>query len=160
MNAVCDTSPLCFLILIGEVKIVPLLFDEVFVPPAVASELRHPKAPRAVRDWISAQPEWLQIRPVKKRDDPRLRLLHSGEAEAILLAQDLAADWLVVDEMAGRRVARSLDLRVTGLLGLLSKAAERELVDLPSAVQRLRETHFRVAERLLKEVLERSWRTR
>ncbi len=154
MKAVFDTSPLCFLVLIGEVDIVPSLFDEIFAPQAVVGELRHSKAPEVVRNWISAPPEWLKIRTVDPRDDPRLRLLHPGEMEAILLVQDLPADWLIVDEMAGRRVARSLHLRVTGLLGLLSKAGERGLVDLPEAIDRLRETHFRADELLLKQILD------
>ena len=154
MKAVCDTSPLCFLVLIGEIEIVPALFEEIFAPEAVATELRHPKAPETVRSWISAPPDWLTIRSVEPRDDPRLGSLHDGEREAILLVQDLAADWLVVDELAGRRIARALNLRVTGLLGLLKKAAERDLLDLPEAIQRLRETHFRVEERLLKDLLE------
>ncbi len=156
MKAVCDTSPLNFLVMIGEVDILPSLFDEIFAPQAVADELSHPKAPGVVRDWISASPEWLKIRTVERREDPRLRLLHLGEKEAILLVQDLPADWLIVDEITARRVARSLGLRVTGLLGLLSKAAERGLVELPEAIERLRKTHFRVADQLLKQILNQS----
>lgn len=156
MKAVCDTSPLNYLVLIGEVDILPSLFDEVLAPQAVAAELSHPKAPGVVRNWISAPPGWLKIQSVRRREDPRLRLLHLGEKEAILLVQDLSADWLIVDELAARRVARSLGLRVTGLLGLLSKAAERGLVDLPEAIERLRKTHFRVDDQLLKQILNQS----
>jgi predicted nucleic acid-binding protein len=42
-----------------------------------------------------------------------------GEAEAIALASELKADWTLLDERDGRRVAKSLGLKVTGILGIL-----------------------------------------
>ena len=52
MIAVSDTSPICYLILIGEIDILPRLFDQVLVPQAVLTELRHVDAPEPVRDWV------------------------------------------------------------------------------------------------------------
>ena len=104
MSAVCDTSPLCSLVLIGTVEIVPALFDEIFIPQAVAAELRHPKAPPVARDWFATPQKWLTIHSVEPHEDPRLRWLHPGKQEAIPLVQDLAADSLIIDEMAGRRI--------------------------------------------------------
>jgi hypothetical protein len=45
--------------------------------------------------------------------------LHRGEAEAIALALEIKADWLLMDEREGRAVARQLGLQVTGVLGVL-----------------------------------------
>ena len=49
MAIVCDTSPLSYLVLIDEIDILADLYGEVFIPPAVAEELRHPDGPKATR---------------------------------------------------------------------------------------------------------------
>ncbi len=49
----------------------------------------------------------------------------------------------------------TLGLKVTGLVGLLGKAAQRGMLDLSTAVRRLRGTSFHIAPKILKELLER-----
>jgi predicted nucleic acid-binding protein len=55
---VADTSPICYLVLIGEVEILPALFEKIVVPTAVRDELAHAGAPEAVRNWMRAPPRW------------------------------------------------------------------------------------------------------
>lgn len=156
-SAVFDTSPLCYLVLIDEVSIAPRLFDRILIPPAVEQELSHSGAPESVRDWVTASPTWLEVQDSRaKRPFPGAQSLDAGEREAIWLAQELSSDWLVVDEKAARRVARDLGLRVTGLVGLLAKAQQLGLLDLPAAVRRLRETSFHIAPKILRDLLERT----
>jgi len=56
MIAVADASPICYLILIGEVKLPPKLFAKVLVPKAVVDELLDDRAPAPVRGWAAALP--------------------------------------------------------------------------------------------------------
>jgi predicted nucleic acid-binding protein len=84
-----------------------------------------------------------------------LEALGAGEREAIMLAQEAQADALLIDEEDGRRAASARALIVTGTLGVLERAAERELLDLPDVVARLRATSFRVRESLLLDMLAR-----
>ena len=63
----------------------------------------------------------------------RTRLRCSGRqldpgAEAIVVAAELAADLLLVDEKRGRRIAIDRGLEVTGLLGVLAEAKARGLI--------------------------------
>jgi predicted nucleic acid-binding protein len=46
---VADTGPLNYLVLIGESDSLPKLFEAVFVPEAVLTDLRHRDAPPTVR---------------------------------------------------------------------------------------------------------------
>jgi predicted nucleic acid-binding protein len=81
--------------------------------------------------------------------------LQAGERSAILLAESIRADIIVLDEKFARRTAAERGLRVTGTLGLLAEGASRGLVDLPCAIDRLRRTNFRYSPALLKAILDR-----
>jgi predicted nucleic acid-binding protein len=79
--------------------------------------------------------------------------LDRGEHDALLLALETKADLVLMDERDGVEEAARLGLTVTGTLGVLDRAAEKELVDLPSALNRLRATNFRASPALLEELL-------
>jgi predicted nucleic acid-binding protein len=158
MIAVSDTSPICYLILIGEVDILPKVFDQVLVPRAVLAELCHQDAPEAVRDWGANLPTWINV-----QEDPQaaatgvatgLEKLQAGEKASILLAESAAADIIVLDEKSARRAAAARGLRVIGTLAVLGEASLGELVDLAMAIDRLRKTNFRSSPALLKATLD------
>jgi predicted nucleic acid-binding protein len=83
---IADTSPINYLLLIGHVDILPALFDRVILPAAVWDELKHPKAPPAVRNWVAAPPPWVDVRPSSPFQDATLEALDAGEGAAIVLA--------------------------------------------------------------------------
>ncbi|RMH27058.1 MAG: DUF3368 domain-containing protein [Planctomycetota bacterium] len=154
MRGVSDTSPLCYLVLIGEIHIVPELFTGIVIPPAVRHELADPESPAEVREWIAAPPSWLSVRePTAVSEDPELRRLDPGERDAIALAEELSTDLLLLDDWKAREVARARGLPITGLVGILDIAVERSLVDAATAVERLRATNFRVSDHLLEMLL-------
>jgi predicted nucleic acid-binding protein len=62
MPVVSNTSPLNYLVLIGEIEILPALHHHVVIPVAVSEELHDPATPDAVRGWIENPPGWLEIR--------------------------------------------------------------------------------------------------
>lgn len=97
------------------------LFGEVLIPPAVESELRrfHTKLPEFIR--VQPVADTAQVTQLAGR-------LDLGEAEAIVLAQETHADYLLMDEIAGRDVARRQGLRVIGLLGILLEAKKHRLI--------------------------------
>jgi predicted nucleic acid-binding protein len=153
--AVSDTSPLRYLILIDAIEILPLLFEGVFVPDVVHAELRHAHAPAAVRRWAEALPSWLTVAPTQSVQDADLLTLDAGERAAIALAMAIRPDFLLIDERAGVAAARARGLEVTGTLGLLQRAAQRGLTDLPTAFAALKATNFHVRQELLDALLAR-----
>jgi predicted nucleic acid-binding protein len=146
---VADTSPINYLILIGHISVLPALFHRVILPTAVRDELAAPKASPLVRNWIEAQPEWIEVRDSHSSisdpiaSDPIMDELDRGERAAIILAAELQADLLLIDDREGVNAARAKGFRVADTLAVLTMAAERDLLDLVEAIERLRNTNFR-----------------
>jgi predicted nucleic acid-binding protein len=90
MIVVSDTSPLNYLILIGEAVVLERLYGRVLIPQAVWSELQSGGTPVSVQEWMANLPGWVEISEVLD-PDPTLKL-DPGEQEAITLAQRLRAD--------------------------------------------------------------------
>ena len=153
MKVVSDTSPINYLILTEYVGVLHKLYDQIVIPGRVFDELSRAGAPKIVRNWCSAPPEWLQVR-VPTKTDSALKLT-GGEKEAVLLAEEIGADLLLMDEKTGRREASRRNLFITGTLGILSAAAEHGLVDREEAIKRLSETTFRASPRLLRLMISR-----
>ena len=155
MIVIADTSPLNYLALIGEIDLLQKLFSQVIIPEGVLAELQHPQAPPAVKNWIAALPAWVEVKAAPVSHDPELARLGRGEREAIALAEMLHADLVLIDEKKGFAEAGKRALRVAGTLFVLEAAAERDLIELPIALDKLRQTSFRIAEIFLTQALQR-----
>lgn len=103
MIVVSDTSPLNYLVLIGQVEVLPKLFGRVVIPSAVSTEMQRTRTPDAVRGWIANPPVWLDILTPLKLDDTIQS--GTGEVEAISLALELRSELLLMDDRAARRAA-------------------------------------------------------
>jgi len=158
MKVVSDTSPICYLWLIGHIELLPSLFNHIFIPEAVSFELKDKGTPASLKNWINNPPAWLKVKSVKGKLDPSLDRLHPGESEAISLAQNLFADLVLLDEKAARQAAIDKGLRISGLLGIMDEAASRGLLDLSEAIERLQHTNFRIAPYILRSLLYRHYR--
>jgi predicted nucleic acid-binding protein len=155
MIVISDTTPLNYLALIGQQELLARLFERVIIPQAVWTELQAAGTPESVRSWITSAPEWLEVRRTNLPEDAALSMLGPGEQEAILLAQELHVDLLLIDDRDGRLEATRRNIAVVGTLGILDKAAERDWLDLPEALARLQQTSFRASPELIHSLLER-----
>lgn len=155
MIIVSNTSPINYLILIGQIDLLPKLFRQISIPQTVYSELSDTKAPNLVRTWITTPPNWLKIVPINQASDPVIDLLDPGESAAILLAQKLDADLLLLDDMKARSIAKARGLSIAGILGILDQAATMKFIDLPAAVERLQNTSFWASNNLFQRLLDK-----
>ncbi|KJH69649.1 DUF3368 domain-containing protein [Aliterella atlantica] len=154
MIVVSDTSPLCYLLLIDLIEVLPQLFERVIIPQKVRDELLAADAPEVVREWIFQPPDWLEVQTITGQFDPALNQLDVGEQEAITLAIQLKVDLILLDDLAARCVATELQLEIVGLLGILGSAAEKGLIDFPRAITRLQQTSFRASSKLIDSLLQ------
>jgi predicted nucleic acid-binding protein len=161
MIVIADTTPINHLVLLGKEAILHELYGRVMVPAAVLAELRVQAAPPAVRHWIANPPAWLEVRRLSSAFDSSLPTLDAGEREAILLAEELRADLLLMDDLGGRREAQRRRIKVAGTLTVLLLGTERGLIeDFPVTLQQLQETGFRASPKLIEFFLDRyaEWR--
>lgn len=143
MIIVGDSSVLIALERIGAQELLPRLYGEVHVPEAVWREVFSGAA--------AIVPAWLIRHPAPARPSPLdwTERLDAGEIEAILLAREMPADLLLMDETAGRRAARHLGLRVTGVVGVLIEAKRRgEIALLAPHLSQLRLAGFFLSDDL------------
>jgi predicted nucleic acid-binding protein len=159
MLVVSNTSPVLNLALFGRLDLMQQQFDKVWLPQAVTDELRiEEDLPGSAAVRAARQAGWLLTERV--RDQVRVAILRrdldGGEAEAIALALQKHADWLLLDERDARRVAKSLGLKVTGVLGILLKARlDGQLPSLREAMDQLRDlADFRIGAALYTELLQ------
>ena len=152
MIVVSDTSPLSYFHQIGRLALLQSLYEEIIIPPAVENELRAAPAFHEVFDW-----SLMRVVPPASvhRVEELLGELDRGESEAIIVALELGADLLLIDERSGREVARRMGLRRTGLLGVLLEANNRGLIaSVAAELDRLvAHTTFRIHPAVRTEVL-------
>jgi predicted nucleic acid-binding protein len=152
---VADATPLHYLILIGAIPLVPRLFEKIHVPIEVRDELICEATPSPVRTWMQQPPEWLEIlpAPIVDSQDSSLAGLDPGERAAIVLAESIRADLLLIDDRAGAMLAQQRGLAVTGTLGVLDLASRAGLLHLQDAFARLQKTNFRYPPSLMEALL-------
>lgn len=156
MKVVSNASPLINLARIGQLALLPRLFGRLLLPQAVWQEVvedgRGQPGAEEIRRAV-----WIERAAVSNQP-----LIHSlrqdldaGEAEAIALAIEIQADWLLMDERLGRETAQYFGLRYVGLVGILSAAKQRgDLKALRPLLDRLRDVAgFRVSSALYQQVL-------
>ena len=156
MIVVSDTSPILNLARIGRLELLPSLYEQVVIPPAVFGELTasasqdFPAIDTARNSWLLLGTPKDQERVLQLRAD-----LDAGEAEAIVLAVELQANLLLVDERRGRRTAEALGLRITGLLGVLADAKQAGLIEFvkPLLDDLIQKARFWIGPELYREVL-------
>lgn len=125
MLIVSNTSPILNLAIVGRLHLLRDQFRELLIPPAVLRELRiDADLPGAPLIRAACDDGWLRV---VTPSNPALiavlgQTLDGGEAEAIALAVEKKADWLLLDERAARQAAAALSLSVTGVVGILLKA--------------------------------------
>lgn len=106
---------------------------------------------------VIAENSWITVRKLEERDlyHALRKTLDRGEAEAIALARQLAANVLLIDETDGRREAENQGLVVTGLVGILLEAKSTGLIPLvrPEIERLVSEADFWLSPRFIDEAL-------
>ena len=155
MIVVSDTTPISELAKVGYLHLLYELFEQVLIPQEVYSELATGNHPAT--EMVSTL-SWLEVGQIK--DPKQLKALQStsnldlGELAAIILAEELQAEQLLIDERAARRVAKTRQLPIIGTVGILILAKQRGLIDhVQPILDEMIENGTRIGERLYMQAL-------
>jgi predicted nucleic acid-binding protein len=138
---------------IERLDILKNIFHHIIVPKQVYDELCAIPKQKIVLETQS----WIACQEVQNHTfyNQVVEDLDFGEAEAITLAHELSADYLIIDERKGRQVAENLGIKVIGLLGVLVLAKHQNIITAvkPIALDLLR-VGFYINQKLLLRVLQ------
>ncbi len=155
MIIISDTGPLHYLVLIDEAELLKEQFGRVIIPNAVLGELQHERTPEKVKTWITARPEWVEVKTPSIVLLDVDRALGAGEREAIALAIELSADALLLDDRIAIREATKRNIHAITTLNILAEASRDNRLDLTEACERLvSTTNFHVSPDVIERLLE------
>ncbi len=159
MTVVSDASPLISLARIGLLERLQFVFEVVNISEEVYEEVVVAGVGLPGSTAV-LKADWIEVLTV--RDQRRLaammveRGLGAGESSAVLLATEIGAGIVLMDEWRGRRLAQDLSLTPIGCVGILEEFHRRSIgIDLVDAYKRLLEAKVRIDERILHDSLKR-----
>ena len=158
MIVVADATPLIGLARIDHLDLLLKLFNQIIIPQAVYDEVVTNAPQRPGADAIK-QASWIQVKSVIDQNKVAyLRAdLDPGEAESLVLAEELGADWLLIDEPKARLAAQLLGMRFIGTVGLLLLAKKRgHISQVQPLLEALMSQNFHLSQRIYQAVLEQA----
>ncbi len=126
MKVVSNTTPIISLSSIGRLSLLTDLFNKVYIPQAVYNEIKYKKS----HGYQEIDNPCFEIMTIQGNAYLGFLLneLDRGEAEAIFLAKEMAADMLIIDERIGYKIAQSQQLYCIGTLTVLEVAKQKQLI--------------------------------
>jgi len=163
MRIVSNTGPIIDLAKIGLLFILNQLSSEVMIPPMVYKELlgkiggESEQIDKALKEFIHVK-DFNSMDPITEN---AVSDLDEGERQVLGLASSVGGDVLVLmDDRAGRDVARRLNISVSGVFGLLLLAKEKGVLEkIAPLLQKLRTEGYwlsddviRISKKIAREI--------
>jgi predicted nucleic acid-binding protein len=144
---VSNSSCLIVLEKLGKLDILQKLYGKIIIPHAVVHEVFRSKS----------KPPWIEAVKVKQPIASMIleKSLGDGESEAIALSLELKSELLIIDDLAARKLATELNLRYTGVVGILLQAKEHKLIsEVRTYLDQMLKHDFRISRTVYDEALE------
>ena len=144
-DVISNTSCLIALDHIGRLSLLKDVYGKILITKEVAEEFGH-----------ALPGDWIKVVEVDNAEYCRILSLFvdRGEASTIALAIERTGSLTILDDGKARKLADSLDVNYTGLLGVVLKTKKMGIVDSVSAIlQELTSAGFRMGKNVEQEVL-------
>lgn len=127
-KVIVNSTPLIALCKVNQLELLRELYTEIAIPEAVFQEVTAKND--SVKRKILENGAWIHVQSVSDTIDRRMykAKLHDGEVEVMILAQEIKADLVIIDDNAARKTAIYLSLPLTGTVGVLLRAKAEGLV--------------------------------
>jgi len=159
LKVVFNTSPIIFLYKLGYLELARSLFDDIYIPTSVYTEIGEKED-----DLKTLVEGFIKVGTFKQRKIKLTNIFHGlnrrigmGESEAIVLAIELEADYVILDDFVARKEAVRLGLNVKGTLGIIRKLMTDkhiEVIDTDDLCERLKKIRFRVKRDIFNRIFE------
>lgn len=156
MIVISDTTAISSLFKIHKLDLLHQLYKEILIPTAVFEELKGLEAFGLDISEIKTS-SWIRV---KMPNDHLLiaelaEELDIGESEAIVLAKEVKADLLIIDEKRGRLKANELGIPTSGLIGLITQLKRQGKISaVKPLLDELRSTGFWIQESFYNKILQ------
>lgn len=127
MKTVSNTTPIISLSVIRKLEILKDIFHEIIIPQAVYEEIKG-KPGYGYHEIDSS--DFIIVQPITMTEHELLssKRLDIGEAQTIILSQEIRADNVIIDENLGYAIAKEYGLNVIRTLSILLKAKELNII--------------------------------
>jgi len=153
MILVADASALIALAACDSLALLEALFGTVLVPETVFIEVTPVDKPQSdrLRNYLRGKVRTVDMRHFVYLDG----FADAGETEAMLLYKEIAADYLLIDDKRGRKVAKINQIKTIGSLGVLLQAKRAGLINcVAPLIEQIATSPIFMSETLVKTVLE------
>ena len=157
MIVVSDSTILIGLVKIGKLDLLKEIFSKIFIPEEVFKEVVE-RGKGKPGSKVIKEAAWIEVKPVKDRIQVSFLLgsLEKGEAEVLVLARELEADLILLDEEKARKSAVIAGFEIMGLLGLFILAKNLGLIyEVRPLVDELMIKKFRISDKIIEETLKK-----
>lgn len=146
LEVITDTSPIQYLYQINQLNLLPILYEQVKMPQAVADELAQGRA-QGIQLPNPDSLSWIALCSVPSPIlVPKISNLGTGEREVLSLATTIPDSLVILDDALARIYAQQLNVRMTGTLGVLLKAKQAGYVSaIAPILDELNTLSFRLA---------------
>ncbi len=153
MILVADASALIALATCDSLTLLESVFGNVLVPEVVYNEVTSFEKPQSMRLQAYLKGK---VRPVDMQHYVYLdAFADAGETQAMLLYKEMAADYLLIDDKRGRKVAKINQIKTIGSLGVLLQAKRAGLIPcIAPLIEQIAASPIFMRESLIQSVLE------
>jgi uncharacterized protein len=153
MILIADSSALVALAACDSLVLLDEIFGQVIVPEAVYREVVHADKFQSnrLKDYLHDKVRQVDMQGFVYLD----AFADVGETEAMLLYKEIAADYLLIDDKRGRKIASLNYIKTIGSLGVLLQAKRMGLVHhIGPLIRKITESPVFISESLVTTVLE------
>lgn len=123
MQIVSDTTPLSELYKIRQLNLLRDVYGHILIPEEVLQELHRAESFPRLGMFVEAS-DWIETHAIRNPDTmqalrSRYATIGLGEAAAIVLAQEIGADRIIMDDKRARQVAQAEALPLIGTVGVV-----------------------------------------
>jgi predicted nucleic acid-binding protein len=122
---ISDSGPIFSLAVVDQLEILNDIFSKVFIPTAVWEEVTVEKDSqfyRVILDFFQDK-----VKAISGFNELTF-IMDYGESEAVILYNELEADYLLIDDKKARSIAENFGMQCIGTIGVLSAAKDKKII--------------------------------